>query len=117
MKSTGRYVHRRIEKQSGKDAYRDAMRACIEFVSAGEYELSTVKAQIEGWKDHLRHRFPNKFLSKRDYERRHHDLACQHALDIVNSIEARFITGSCDSEPRLLRGQGVVYYYDDSLFD
>lgn len=116
MRSMGKYVHRRIGTTRGKEAYRKAMSHCIYFVSSNEENLDTIKAYIEGWKHNLHIEYPNTLFKNRTLEREHHTMACIHALDIVKSIEARFITGTHDAAPRIYRDRNLVYHHDDDLF-
>lgn len=116
MKSMGRYVHHRLGSLENKEAYRLAMQDCINHVSAGLESMDMIYARIEGVRDEAQHRFPKRFFNKRLEEYRCHDMAVDHAMDIVKSLEARFITGQSDSEPRAYRGYGIVYHNNEELF-
>ena len=116
MRSMGRYVHRRLGTQEGKDSFRNAMRHCISCVESKLENLDMIKARIEGLRDEAPHLYPEKMLNKRLEERRCHKMAIDMCIDIVNSLEARFITGQGDDAPRNYRGKGYVYYEDQSLF-
>lgn len=116
MRSMGKFVHRRLGSIEGKEAYRIAMQDCINYVSCGLESMTMIKAKIEGVRDEAQHRYPKKFFNKRIEEYRCHDMAVSHALDIVNSLEARFITGQSDSEPRGYKGYGIIYETNEELF-
>lgn len=116
MRSMGRYVHRRIGTQEGKDSFRDAMRQCISCVESGLESLDLIKARIEGLRDEAQHLYPKTFFKRREEEYKCHAIAIEISIDIVNSLEARFITGQGDDAPRGFRGKGFVYVEDESLF-
>ena len=118
MKSMGRYIHRRIPTQKGKDAYRDAMRECIKIIEAGHEHLSYVKDSMELLlSPHLLDlRFRKSWFNSKLDERHHYCLAVWQAQDIVKTIEARFITGTGDLIPRGYEGKGTIYEYDPTLF-
>jgi len=91
------------------------MQACIDHVNAGLENLDMIKARIEGVRGESIHLFPKKFFNKRVEEIRCYEMAVDQALAIVNSLEARFITGASDDAPRGYRGKGLLYE-DQSLF-
>ena len=115
MKSMGQYVHRRITTVEGKEAYRLAMKECISCVSSGLTNLDMIKTKIEGIREEADHKYPKRFFNKRLEERRLHSMAVDQALDIVNSIEKRFVIGQSDDGPRNYKGIGLLYE-DQSLF-
>ena len=115
MKSMGHYVYRRLGTVEGKEAYRVAMKECIQHVSSGLTNLDMIKAKIEGIRDDASHRYPKRMFNKRLEERRCHEMAVDQALDIVSSLEKRFILGQSDDAPRNYNGRGIVYE-DQSIF-
>lgn len=116
MKSTGHYVYHRLGTQEGKDSYKLSMRECIKHVSSGLESVDLIRSKIEGHRSEAQHLYPAKFFNKRIEEHRCHYLAIDQALDIVNSLHGRFITGQYDLEPRGFRGKGILYYEDKSIF-
>lgn len=116
MKSTGRYVYHRLGTQETKAAYHLAMKDCIAYVSSGLQSLDLIKSKIEGLRTEADHNFPNKMFNKRLEEKHCFNMAINHAMDIVNSLEARFITGQSDSEPRGYKGYGILYDNTEELF-
>ena len=116
MNSMGRYVHRRITTKEGKEAYRKAMHACIGHVSSGLLSLAMIKARVEGVRDEHIHLYPKKMFNSRREEINCHNMAVDQAMDIVMSIEARFILGQSDDGPRGYRNRGWLLYEDQSLF-
>lgn len=115
MRSMGHYVYCRLGTNEGKEAYRLALKECIVHVSSGFTNLEMVKAKIEGIRDEAAHRYPKRFFNKRDEEVRCHHMAVDQALEIVDSLEKRFILGQHDDAPRNYKGRGVVYE-DQSIF-
>lgn len=116
MKSMGRYIHHRLGLLENKEAYRLAMQDCIYHVSEGLESMEMIYARIEGVRGEAKHRFPKKLFNKRLEEYRCHDMAVDHAMDIVQSLEARFLIGQSDSESRAYRGYGIIYHNDEELF-
>ena len=116
MKSTGQYVHHRILNEVSKDAYRDAMKLCIGFATSGEPDLFIVRDQIALVKYSFKDRYPKSIFNRRKQERLYNDLAVDQALDIFDKLNARFITGACDKEPRAYKNIDVVFGGDDNLF-
>ena len=116
MKSVGRYVHRRTLTQKGREAYLKAMRDCITYTNSGLTNLELVKTKISSLIDEVDHLYPKSMFNSRATERKHYYMALGHALEIVNSLEARFITGAADSEPRPYRNSMDVYFHDEDLF-
>lgn len=116
MRSMGRYVHHRLGTVEGKESFRLAMTDCISHVESGLESLDMIKARIEGLREEVQHRYPKRMFNKRLEEHRCHAMAIDMAIDIVNSLEARFITGQADDAPRGYRGKGWLLYEDQSLF-
>lgn len=113
MKSMGKFVYRRIPTPKGKMAYHHAMKQAIQYVNSGLESMEMIKARIEGIRDESITKYPKRFFNKREDEISHHHLAVDHALDFVNSLEARFLTGSSDDAPRIYRGQGHLIDGED----
>jgi hypothetical protein len=84
-------------------------------MSSGFTDLNIIKTKITSVKDEKDTKYIASFLSKKDSQRAAFDLAVDHALDIVNSLEGRFITGQSDSVPRGYDSIDV-YFQDDRLF-
>lgn len=79
--------------------------------------MDMIKSRIASIKDEARMRYPKKIFNNREDEVNHYNLAVDQAMEIVRSLEARFITGTSDSEPRGYIGKGVIYHYDSLLFE
>lgn len=116
MRSTGKYVYRRITTKQGKDAYRLSMVECIKVVSSGLENLDMIKTKVQSHLSETEHLYPKTLFNKRHEEIRYHEMAVYQTMDILESLEARFITGSCDSEPRGYRGKAIDIYEDESIF-
>lgn len=117
MKSSGIYVYNRLTTHHGREAYRVAMKECISYVSCGLESMEMIKARIEGFKAEAEHLYPKRLFNSRYEERRCHHMAINQALNIVNTLEARFITGQCDSEPRGYKNRGYIYNSNYNIFD
>ena len=115
MKSTGHYVHKRIVGDLGKKAYQVAMQECLDHVQHGYTNLDLIKAKVQGVYDNALHLYPKRMFNKREEERRCHQMAVDQALEIISSLEKRFIVGGADDAPRTYNGKGIVYE-DQSLF-
>ncbi len=116
MKSMGRYVHKRLTTSSGKEAYRIAMQQCINHVSSGLESLDMIKARVEGVREEVIHQYKKTFFNSRREEYKAWNLAVDQAMEIVNCLEARFIVGQQDAEPRIYRGSKWFLYEDENLF-
>lgn len=118
MKSVGRYVHKRITSKKGKDAYRYAMKECIQCMSEGIQNLDMIKKRIEALESEIQARYPTTFFNRtRSEERVHFMMAINQALEIVRSLEGRFLTGMSDASPRGYGDKGTVYHHDEELFN
>jgi hypothetical protein len=116
MRSMGTYAYYRLPNQECKEAFRLAMKDCIVQVTSGIENLEMIKLKIEGIRPEADHLYPSKMFSKKLEHKRGHNIAVDMALDIVNSIEARFVTGQYDSEPRAYKNHGWTYINGEGLF-
>lgn len=78
--------------------------------------ISMIRSKIEGLQDEVNHLFPRRLFNKREHERKGYSLAVEQALDIINSIESRFVTGGGDDGPRFHKNYHPLYEVD-GLFD
>ena len=119
MKSTGKYTHRHIEGDHRKEAYRKAMAKCV-YIIYNRMNLSLWRSreQVESVSitDSNTH-YPKSFWKSYKEERRYAKLAVDHALEIIDRLEARFITGGHDPEPRAYRNRGQVLLEEENLFE
>lgn len=115
MKSTGNYVHSRIAAESGKEAYKASLDECIKIVGSGLLSLDMIKSQVEAHRAEAVHLYKTSLFNKRLEEYRCHEMAVDNALDIIRSLEGRFITGQSDTDPKFFRGKGTIYE-DKSVF-
>ncbi len=116
MKSMGRYVHKRLETKQSKEAYRLAMQEAINYTSSGLESIIMIRARVEGIREYAEHTYKKTFFNSRREELRGHNMAVDHALEIIDAIEARFIIGQADSEPRPYRDSKWYLYEDENLF-
>lgn len=109
MKATGTYVYRRTLGENNKEAYRISMQKCIMAAELHQGDFKSLKAILRKYKSYAEDLYPSKFLNSKKQERNSHDLAIAHAVEIVDSLESRFIEGSSDSELRIYRNIGYTY--------
>lgn len=117
MKSTGRYVHKRIPTLKGKRAYHSSLKQCIAILNSGITSLDMVKTKIDVIKTEASLVYTTSLWTRnRDDEINHHNLAVEQALEIIEKLEARYINGAFDSEPRGFGHRTETYHYDENLF-
>lgn len=116
MKSTGHYVHRRILKERDKVAYVSGVKDCLLILTDEWASFDDMRTALANT-NMVHQRIPTRFMKSRKEERKYYVLAYEHALDIVNSLEKRYVTGSGDKEPRGIAAQGMVYFENENLFD
>jgi hypothetical protein len=86
-------------------------------VSSGYTNLSAVDEKLCYVAAEVNKHFPVKFLSSKKEERECYMLAVEHAKEIVGSLQARFIDGTCDSDPRSHKNREVnIISKDEELF-
>jgi len=111
MQSTGNYTQRRITGQKDKDSYIAAMRQCIEIAKNLEFKdytdlsinllYSKHAGSMLGWRPFSRPRYYNQ-------------LAHDHAIEILEVLNKRFLTGHGDDGPRGWR-EWSTYKEDDAF--
>ena len=116
MKSTGRYVHFRIPDQRYKDIYVSALKKCIALVEAHPSNLEFYRFEIMQREHYEAHEHRATFWRKRTQERYYATLAARQALEIVDNLYGRFVTGMSDTEPRNYKGKGIILPGDEGVF-
>lgn len=92
------------------------MQECLDHVRSGLESMEMIKARIEGVREEANHRYKKTMFNGRREEFKCWNLAVDQAMEIVNSIEARFLNGQQDAEPRIYRGSTWFLYEDENLF-
>ncbi len=115
MRSMGYYVFRRIDSKEGREAYRLAILECIGHVSAQHIDLGRIKSEIIHTMSKASAQYQSKLFNNREKEKQCHIMAAEQAMEIVESIEARFITGQADRTPRIYKFGGHVYEDKESF--
>lgn len=92
------------------------MTECIRHVSSGLESIEFIKARIEGIRLDIVYRYPKSFFNNRSDELYGCKIAIEQAIEIVEYIEAKFVTGSHDPIPRIYKDAGVTYFEDEDLF-
>ena len=103
MTSTGRYVKKNIPSSKYADLYLDVMSRCL---PSKTDTILSLKEKINRQLVLGNLLYPSRvrnFFSKKSY---YHHLACQHAMDIVDSIDLRFAEGSLHPEYKYLHEIG-----------
>jgi hypothetical protein len=117
MKSTGRYVYTRIYDKRYKDIYVETFKKCITAVEMSPHDCDRFKEDIIGIRNSVDLVYKPTFFDKKKKEQEYYLLACEHALDIVIKLNARFNTGTSDSEPRGYKNKGWFIPATNNIFD
>jgi hypothetical protein len=115
MKGTGKYVANRILVDEHKLAYVRGMKTCIHFVTTTR-DLVNMKDAVISVNVNARQIYPATFFNPHKQEIKYAKMASQHALEIIEKLEARFITGTGDTDPRMFKDKGILIYKDEGLF-
>lgn len=113
MRSTADYTHKRIESKDLKGAYQCAMTQCITYMKNTIYEKScifTAWDRMNSVKVHINKFYPDHWYSFNNENRKYYTMAVDQCLEIVEKLEARFVTGASDTDPRMFRGKGLTVY-------
>ena len=116
MKSTGRYVHLRIHNQKYKEIYASALKKCIALVEANPSDFESYRFEIMQRENYEAYEYRPSFWNKKTHERYYATMAARQALDIVDKLHGRFITGLSDTEPRSYKGKGIILPGDEGVF-
>jgi hypothetical protein len=106
MKSTGNYSQRRITGKTDKDAYISAMRQCIAVVENTNFVDYTDISMNLLYSKNNSNLMPWCVFSRPRY---YSELAHLHAIEIVEKLVKRFITGAGDDE---LKGYEPIHSYE-----
>ena len=115
-KATANYIYRRIEYISYREAYAKGMAKCIETMKNTAHSHSLMRTLVGSIERDLDKDYPQTFFKKFRIEREYYMLAVENSLDIINSIEGRFITGTSDSDPRFYKDKDLFIYRDQLEF-
>lgn len=116
LKSTGKYVYTHLPS-SHKDVYIDTLKKCISIIESSPDDYEKYVESINQLKNDVDVYHQVRFFNKKVEQRKNHDIACNHALDIVNKLHARFNVGGFDPEPRNYKNKGFIISNNDGLFD
>jgi hypothetical protein len=117
MKATGTYVYRRIENRARhREAYRLGMTKCIQEMTSGRDDIQSHRDVIVWQMGEVFTYYPNRFFFKNENQK-YYIMACQNALEIIDRLEARFITGASDTDPRMFRDKNLFYYSNEEIFE
>lgn len=111
MKSTGNFVHARIHSEKGKHAYQTGLQEAIEtlyeFISRESSNVEMMRDKVKALYDEPEHRFKRRWFSAQAEQERYFIMAVDHAMDVIDSIDSRFIKGG-ERSPRF-EGIGLMY--------
>jgi hypothetical protein len=116
LRSTAQYSYKRIPKGSKREAYAKAMTNCILVIETAAINLMQTRTNVELIKNNLHTIYPASFFNSNKAERTHYVLAVDQCLEIIDKLEARFITGAADLDPRMYRDKGLFVYSDEHVF-
>lgn len=120
LRATAKYVHPRITIKKNQLAYKLGIELAISVMNE-EYDktngFQTLKKELAALRYREDNYFPIGFFNKRTEEREYYQRSLDHALEIVFNLEARFVTGEGDREPRNYRNKFIHLYNDDNTFD
>lgn len=116
MKSTGSYVAHRIHDKKFKDIYIAAMKKCISLVEQYD-DFESYRFEISQREHYEAHEYRPTFWNKKKQERYYALMAVYQALEIVDKLYARFITGMEDTEPRAYKGKGILLPSNEGIFE
>jgi hypothetical protein len=109
MKSMGHFIVKRITDKKGKAAFHRAMASAIEVVSGESTSIGFIECKLADLHFNELDLYPKSLFNSREEERRCYALAVNTSLDILHSLNRRFITGQSDEAPRNYNGKGFLY--------
>lgn len=111
--SIAKYSIKRIENKNKRLAYVSAIKKCAPF---NESSLCELKEKIKRQAELASLLYKKSIFNTNNSKIEGHALACQHAMDIVNSINKRFIVGEQYSEYKYTYNIGEVIDEDESFY-
>ena len=114
MKQVGKFAHSRIPRKGDKDAYVYGLKACISLASQDVINIDALKRNIEISRV-MAYDFKRKlFMTARPQE--YYEMAHDHALDAVNSVNDRFVAGFTNSAPQMYGDRGTPISSEEDIF-
>lgn len=117
MKSTGSYVANKIPDINHRTIYIEAMQRCIDLVTKYPNQYDFYRFELELRYNYELGAHTPRFWNKKERERYYASLAPIQALEIVEKLYARFITGMSDTEPRNYKEKSLHVYADNNVFN
>lgn len=120
LRATAKYVYPRITTYKLQLAYKAGIDLAIGLFTEeceNSHGLTHLKKELGYMRDRQNSIFPRNFFNKREDEIEYFNKALDHAIEIVFKLEARFITGEGDREPRNYRGKFIHLYNQVNEFD
>lgn len=113
LRATAKYIYKRIISEEAKIAYKKAIDACLSHIEGGWQSLDIIKKKIDGVQNDVDLLYKVEFLNKHKESRRYYLLGCEHAKDVIYSIEKRFIGQNIDFETTFLNNKKELFTYED----
>ena len=114
-RATANYVYKRIDNSSSKEAYKLGMEECISTLKEGWDNLDLLKMRLRNVADQVDSRYKTSILSTNSSKKSYYLLACEQVIEIVSSLETRFVTGGYDSFYNSFNTE-VFSYENKSIF-
>lgn len=113
IKSTATYIHKRIELNENKEFYAQGIIDSFKLIERSS-TMEDLRIQLKEQIDRTIYMRKPGFLSSVN-PRKYYTMALYHVLDIQNSIETRFVTGT-NPDTKFITNGGIVLYEDESIF-
>lgn len=107
MIGTLRYTVPRLKSRKDKHAYIKAMRQCIYLTIIGS-DLYAARSRLRNHKISAKKNLMNRTTWFSDVNGSY-QLACAHAIAILDSMILRFLEGGCDPDTRFIQTIGELY--------
>jgi hypothetical protein len=115
-RATANYIHRRIENLSHRNAYAKGMSRCVDAMKSASFSHSLMREKLNLIEQSVDQEYKQSFFKRFRLEREYYLLAVENCIDIIDSIEARFVTGTCDSDPRFYKNKSLLVYKNELNF-
>jgi hypothetical protein len=119
MKSTGTYVYKRIENRARhREAYKLGMTKCIEQMTESihvGHEPQYIKDLLLLKEGDANSYYPDGLIFKNE-NKQYYIMACKNCIEIIDNLEARFLTGGSDTDPRIFRNKNLFVYSCEDIF-
>lgn len=109
LRATGNHIYYKIQSQTHRDIYEQSMRRCLEFL---QQPIDDAIQLITEYKLQSNILYPTRLFNMHN-KAFYHEMACNNAIDVLQSIKTRFIDGG---QKHYLVMSGGWLYEDKSIF-